>query len=492
MAALELVDPKGAVQLGAQSLILFGQLFLPKTFRQASPGFHRDMADLLYSDSRYNEFLCFRGSAKTTLLRAFTLQRICYGISRTIMYTSSSQGHAIHSIRWLKRQIESNPRIGIFGLRPGSKWTEESLEVLHGIEGVPINIFAVGVTGQIRGFNLDDYRPDLIIGDDVLDEENTATKDQRAKVEDRWFGGLMNSLAPESEAPRAKAVLAQTPFNNHDLSIRCAKDPHWNSRTYGCFDESGESRWLSRWTTETLKADKAAAIARGMYRIWMREMECQVVIDETKPLDATKFQHYYALPDNLTKVLTIDPASADSRKADQNVVMAVGARGQDFYVCGYHAATAMDPGKTSSKFFELALAHAPISRAGVEATAYQRTLKWHIEQEMQKRRIWVPMQLIEAKEKKANRIIAAIAGVLHYGHLYIHPSMTELVTQADMYDPEDPDADDDILDALAMGIVMLNPALRSYALQDDEAIEGEFSVMDEREWKALGPARACP
>jgi hypothetical protein len=301
----------------------------------------------------------------------------------------------------------------------------------------------------------------------------------------------MNSLAPSSEAPRAKAVLAQTPFNNHDLAIKASRDPQWHCRTFSCFDANGESRWPSRWTTDQLKAEKEAYIARGMYRIWMREMECQVVIDETKPLDVTKFQHWHALPDGMTKVLTIDPASADSLRADQNVVMVVGARGQDFFVCGYHAATAMDPGKTAARFFELALAHSPISRAGVETNQYQRTLKWHIEQEMQKRRIWVPIQPIEAKEKKANRIIAAIAGVLNYGHLWIHPSMTELVEQADMYDPQDSDASDDILDALAMALVMLNPALRAYAGLSDDAIEGEFSVMDEREFAPLALG-ACP
>jgi hypothetical protein len=489
-APIEL-SPAEAVALGAESLVLFGQVFLPKTFRQTSPAMHHDMAAMLYAPTRYNEFLCFRGSAKTTLLRAFTLQRIAYGISRTIMYTSSSQGHAIHSIRWLKRQIESNPRLSPFGLRQGSKWTDEWIEIAHEVEGHTINVFAVGITGQIRGFNLDDYRPDLIIADDVLDEENTATKEQRGKVADRFMGALINSLAPASEAPRAKAVLAQTPFNRYDLAMLCAADPQWNNRKYSVFDENGESRWAQRFPTAELKVEKAGAIARGMYRNWMREWECEVVIDEIQPFDVEKLQYWSALPDDMTKVLTIDPASSDSRKADQNVVMVVGARGKDFYVCGYHAAQAMDPGKTSAKFFELAMAHAPLQRAGVEAVAYQRTLKWHIEQEMQRRRLWVPLQEIKATERKSNRIIAAIAGILNYGHLHIHHSMVELVTQLDMYNPEDPDAEDDILDALAMGIVMLNPALRAYAGLDTEAIEGEFSVMDEREYQTVRLA-ACP
>lgn len=486
------LNPADAVALGAESLILFGNLFLPKTFRQKSPKFHHDIGNQLYSDSRKNELLCFRGSAKTTLLRTFALQRAAYGISRTIMYTSSSQGHAIHSIRWLKKQVETNTRLSPFGLRPGSKWTDEWIEIVHGVEGYSINVFAVGITGQTRGFNLDDYRPDLIIGDDILDEENSATKEQRGKVEDRLFGSLMNSLAPASEAPRAKAIIAQTPFNNNDVSMKISKDEQWNTRVYSCFDEMGKSRWEERFSTETLQAEKASYMARGMYRIWMREMECQVVVSEDKALDATKLRYWTTLPPGLRKVITIDPASSDSPKADQHVVMVVGALGSDFFVCAYDAAQGITPDKASSKFFEYSINFAPISRAGVETTAYQRVLKWHLEQEMTKRRIWVPIQPLQPTERKANRIIFAIAGLLNYGHLYVHESMATLVEQLDEYDPEDKDAADDILDALAMGIVMLNPALQTLRGGQGETFEGEWSYVDEEKEYPRLAVGGCP
>lgn len=487
------ISPVEAAALGAQKLTHFGRLFLPKTFRQQSPEFHDEMGGLLYDRRRFNEFLCFRGSAKTTLLRAFTLQRIAYAISRTVMYTSASQGHAIHSIRWVKRQIEQNQRLGVFRLRPGGKWTDEWIEVVNEVEGVAINVFAVGITGQTRGFNLDDYRPDLIIGDDVLDDENTATKEQRAKVEDRWFGALVNSLAPESEAPWAKCVLAQTPFNAHDLSMKCAKDPEYGVKVYGCFDEAGESRWLARWTTEQLRKAKEAATLRGTYRIWMREMECKVVTDESKALDVGKFQYWdkrpEGLPGGMTKVVSVDPASAESKKANQHVTLCLGQKGLDFFVCAYRAAKAHMPDKAASDFFEIVLNNSPIQCATVETNGYQRTLKWHFEQEMAKRRLWVPIQQIETKTRKADKIITAIAGVLHYGHLWIHASMQELVEQADMYNPEDPDAEDDILDALAMAIIKLNPSL-AYATPMD--IEGEYMVVeDEREYDEV-TIGGCP
>ena len=121
MSDMLTITPKEAVALGATSLTQFGRLFLPKTFRQTSPAMHEEMGQALYSPVRQNMFLVFRDGAKTTLLRAFILQRVCYGISFTILIISASQDHSIHTIRWLKRQIERNSLVsGTFQLKPGS------------------------------------------------------------------------------------------------------------------------------------------------------------------------------------------------------------------------------------------------------------------------------------------------------------------------------------------------------------------------------------
>lgn len=133
------VSPREAVELGAESLTAYGHLFFPRTFRQDSPEFHEEMGQLLYSPTRYNAFKVFRGGAKTSLLRVYTSQRVAYAISRTIMYVSVSQPHAIMNLRWLKRQVKWNHSWReTFKLRPGDKWTDEWLEIYHGIEEEPI------------------------------------------------------------------------------------------------------------------------------------------------------------------------------------------------------------------------------------------------------------------------------------------------------------------------------------------------------------------
>jgi hypothetical protein len=480
---LESISPAEAVALGAQSLEMFGKMFFPKTFRQSSPDFHRQIGEALYSPARYNAFEVFRDGAKTSLLRVFVSQRVGYAISRTIMYVSVSQAHAMMSVRWLKRQITYNKRYAeTFGLRKGEKWTDEHCEIFHGIEDTPITILAMGITGQIRGFNPDDYRPDLIIIDDVLNEENAGTEEQRKKIESLIFGALLNSLAPASDMPLAKAVFLQTPLHKEDAIEKCLRDPQWNGLRFSIFDENGNSRWESRWPTETVKAEKAAAIARGQYVIWMREKECKVVSSEEKAFDTEKLRFWDtlpSLPQMTIRVISIDPASSESKKADDQVVMVVGFHGPDIFVLKYEGGQAMMPDKTAMHFFNFVLAYAP-QKAVVESIGYQRVLAWYLEQEMQKRRIFLPIDKLQDRRKKSDRIIQAIAGNLSFGQLWVHSSMSKLIQQMDDYDPLDDSQHDDYLDALAMAISAVNPALRG------TLVDGEFRVVDdESEYEQL-------
>lgn len=485
MSDLVLFDSKEARRLGASSLISYGKIFFPKTFRQKSPEMHEAIGRALYAPHRFNAFEVFRDGAKTTLLRVFTSQRIAYAISRTIMYVSVSQPHSVFSLRWLKRQVEFNTKWAqTFGLKKGPKWSDEWIEVWHEVEQCFITILAMGITGQIRGFNPDDYRPDLIIIDDILNEENTGTKDQRAKIESLLFGALLNSLAPSSEAPWAKAVFLQTPLHREDAIEKCMVDPEWNPVRFSVFNSKGESSWPERYPTETLLRAKEAHIRRSQLRLWMREKECKLISGEEKAIDVAKFKMIDVLPEYMDVIIAIDPASSDNEAADDHAIVVLGFKGEETYVLDYHLAKAVMPDEAAHHFFTFILKYNP-RKAAVETISYQRVLKWYLEQEMKKRRVWLAIDPIQDRRSKANRIMQAIPGTVAYGHFWIRPSHSELITQADDYDPNVKDQPDDLLDAIATGIISYNPALRQAS---DDDIEGEYMRIRQEEktdYKAL-------
>jgi predicted phage terminase large subunit-like protein len=490
------LTPHEAIRAGASSLRMFGRLFFPKTFRQDSPGFHDEIGAALYAPTRFNAFEVFRGGAKTSLLRVFTAQRVGYAVSRTIMYVSVSQAHAVHSIRWLKRAIMYNRAYAdTFQLTRGDKWTDELIEIRHGIDDVPITVMAMGITGQIRGFNIDDYRPDLIIADDVLNEENTGTSEQRQKTENLFFGALLNSLAPASEAPMAKAVLLQTPLHQDDIAEKCLRDPQWHGIRYGILDEVGQSRWEIRFPTEQLKKDKESAILRRQYQLWMREMECQIVAGEDTTFDVDRLGFWDILPEDMVIVIAIDPASSDNPDADFNVVIVVGFHGPNIYVLDYYAERGVMPDAVATRFFEFIWRFRP-RKAAVESIAYQRVLKWYLEQEMLKRRTFLPIDAVQDRRKKSDRIIQALAGPLHMGCVYVKPGHTDLIDQMRNYNPADDTEHDDILDALAMAVTSINPAARElegeYENLGYDEDEIELDRYTGRRTQALPMMRGCP
>ena len=248
------VTPDDLVQLCAVDDHLFCTTFFPKAARQPPAPFHADIWRNLNDNSkRYLNLVCFRDSAKTTILRMFTGKRVAYNLSKTILYLGASEAHAARSIRWLRNRIE--PKMGqdgkeraeffaqTFGLRPGVRWTDTELEIFHGIDTTPIWILGAGITGNVRGINFDDYRPDLIVLDDILTDENGATLEQREKITDLVMGALKGSLAAASETPQAKLVMLNTPQAVDDVVHIAERDPEFTSVRYSC------------WTPETLGLD---------------------------------------------------------------------------------------------------------------------------------------------------------------------------------------------------------------------------------------------
>lgn len=448
---------KGLISLCATDDILFCRTFFPQAFRMPSPSFHRDILTLL-NDRRYRYVAVkvFRGSGKTTLLRAFCAKRIAYGASRFIRFVSKSYEFAATSVAWLKSEIETNSLLTeAFGLSPGPTWRGDYIEIDHKVLGLRIAVQPGGMTAQIRGANIGSFRPDLIIVDDPCDEENTGTSEAREKTADLLFGALARSLASSSDNPDSKLVLLQTPLHPEDLINLCSRDSQWASRAYSCFDEEGNSRWPELYPTEALLAEKRGYARRGQLHIWLREMEVTVTGSEVAPFRSDWLQIFDRPPiENMPCFIAVDPVPPPSERSnvmrnDFEVIIVVGVHQGNYYILDGSASRGHTPDWTVAEFFRLCERWRPI-RARVEGVQYQRTIKWLLENEMQRRRYWVQINAEPDRRAKRHRILQAYSGIGSERRLFVHRDLTAFCDQFISYGLAS--VHDDWLDAGAMAL----------------------------------------
>lgn len=485
------VDPRAMaptelLQLAAVSNEVFAQAFFPNTVRNTTPDGHRRIDLALDNPAcRLVNIKAFRGSAKTTKTRLFLAKRIAFSMSRTALLVASSEGKASASVQWLRRRIESKRGADgewhrpffaeFFDLSPGKKWNDLELEIIHGHDERPIWVLGVGITGSIRGINFDDYRPDLIVGDDMLDDENTATKEQREKYSNLIYGALIKSLAPATEEPNAKFVNLQTPLDPEDASMQMAADPEFTTVEFPCWTpetmdaplEQQRSSWEDRFPTATLQREKQNAILTNKLSVFTREMEVRLISAETAAFRPSWLRRYPAsrLQEPMFNVLAIDPVPPPSEtalaknlvKLDYEAQVVVGARGGEYFVREVVTNRGHDPEWSVSTALQLAADHR-VARIIVDAVAYQKVLGWLLRRKMaQVRQHWFVKEFLD-KRSKYNRITSTLNGIASSGRLYCLDSHLELITQFIAYGGGR--GKDDILDALSMAIAdIANPFL---------------------------------
>lgn len=482
----------------------FGQYFFPRAVRQGSPDFHYEICTAI--ENPENEKVAvkvFRGGAKTTLARVILGKRIAFGISRTILVVSETAEHSYETVKWLKHAVERQDLFArTFGLERGDKhtdpnngetysWRDDKIQIYHRTLGYVITVVGTGIFGQSRGLNIEDFRPDFILLDDVVDEDNAKTGDQRRKVNERIYGAIANTLAPRSEAPTATMLFLQTPLHREDAIEQARLDPEWTYLEFSCFDVRGQSRWPERWSTEELQRKKQGFVNRNQLSLWLREMEVKVTDAEL-----SYFKNQWVMdnlfevhPEQMTVYVSVDPTpppketeqltSEAYKDLDDAVVMAVGIWRGDVYVLETYGCKSPAPDELINKIFEFVIKWRPI-KVGVETVLFARTVKWHLEKEQAKRRHYFRVEPIEDRRKKSLRIRQELTGLSSAGKIHCRREQHDLIDQFCSY----PDVGhDDYLDALAIGVMMMTP-------EDDDYLEGTYEDITDLE--ALGDWRGCP
>ena len=190
-------------RLGAVDLEFFGRAYFRHYFSRPSPDFHRDLDDIWQkgvlkgrapvTTARAKEIdrlkgcrrvvAAPRGHAKSTSLTfKGTIHAVVYGYKHYPIIISDSSEQAEGFLENIRVEFEENAELREdFGDLTGKVWRSNVL-----VTSTNIKIEAIGSGKKIRGRKHRNWRPDLLILDDIENDENVRTPEQRRKLED-WF-----------------------------------------------------------------------------------------------------------------------------------------------------------------------------------------------------------------------------------------------------------------------------------------------------------------
>ncbi|MCM1212923.1 MAG: phage terminase large subunit [Lachnospiraceae bacterium] len=196
---------KGGIRqrLGALDLEFFGRAYFPHYFSRPSPEFHRELDDIWQKGVLKGEIpdtqaqagkisrmpgvkrvvAAPRGHAKSTSLTfKGTIHSMVYGYKHYPVIISDSSDQAEGFLENIRVELEENEALREdFGNLVGKVWRSNVL-----VTSTNIKVEAIGSGKKIRGRKHRNWRPDLLVLDDIENDENVRTPEQRAKLES-WF-----------------------------------------------------------------------------------------------------------------------------------------------------------------------------------------------------------------------------------------------------------------------------------------------------------------
>ena len=173
------------------------------------------------------------GHAKTTTMIALTLYLLGLDPMRRGAIVSATQDQAEKVVRVVRDYIEQSQKLRLVfpnlrrSTREGDPWTQTKITVERPPGIKDPSLVAVGIDGAISGSRLN-----WVIVDDILNDQNTLTLEQRDHTY-RWFD---NSVLDRLDPDGAKLVITNTPWHPDDIVHRC-EEAGWATLRMNAYGE---------------------------------------------------------------------------------------------------------------------------------------------------------------------------------------------------------------------------------------------------------------
>lgn len=307
-----------------ENIHLFGWFVARPYFPLETPLFHKEILDLISDkNNRRIGVIAPRGHAKsTTVDMTYPLWAGCFQQEEFVVIISDTYTQAAEFINALKDEFEHNPKIKwLFGNMRGDDWQDGEFVLSNGIKYA-----AKGSGMKIRGIRHRHTRPTLMIFDDIENDENIKSAEQRQKLY-HWF----TKAAIPALARGGRAVVIGTILHFDSLVNKVMKQQDvfksWQTRVFYAIttEEDGTERalWSEHRSLEKLRAMRddpsdqdfigSITFAQEYQHKPFSEEDAIIQPDWIKECEPSQVPDKHT---RLARVLTIDPAASERQTAD--------------------------------------------------------------------------------------------------------------------------------------------------------------------------------
>lgn len=243
-----------AVKLTAALVEAFAGAFLSPMYDEPvrTPDLHRECWDLYCSDHPQCAVAAPRGHAKSTALtHDFILATALFRDQQYIMLVGSTEDMAIGHLGDIAKELRDNEDLraefGIVSLPTDAKTDV----IVTCSDGYQFRIIAKGAGQKMRGAKWLGKRPGLVVCDDLEDDEQVISRDQREKFR-RWFYRAMKPVIRKG----GKIRMHGTILHEDALLARLMADKTWRTLRYKAhagFDDFSDILWPEQFPEERLR-----------------------------------------------------------------------------------------------------------------------------------------------------------------------------------------------------------------------------------------------
>lgn len=397
----------------------FCRTFFPNRFRTPFSTLHDKIFDVLDDDTiRKALILAPRGFGKTSITQlGFAAKRILFKESRYLVPISCSSMQAVTQTEALKRELLSNTMVRrVFG----ENLKGEAFGKDQWVTSTGVCIMPRGSGQQVRGLLYNDYRPDLIIIDDLEDSESVRSEEQRLKQREYLYTDVLLSVDTKAnEDWRVVMIgtllhedaLTANIMEEYEAAIKAGRKPEWHVVHLSLCDAEYHSNWPDAYTDQQVKEMAELYRSRNMLDCFAREMMNLPVSGESN--FKKEYFKYYEEGDLTTEkgilnLVLVDPAKTTSETACDTALVVVGVDVDKHRLFVREVINGhLHPDEQYDMAFQLVKRWRAVA-LGWEVTGLNEFVTYPLKNAMAEKGIIVPLVELKAKGKKEERIAALL------------------------------------------------------------------------------------